>query len=285
MKRSHHRQALATLSAAALLLLLALPAAAIDIPEGDDTWNTPGGGGTEFKIPGADLDSLCGVGGNPNTTVVLKGKNIAGQGNGDIVIHRNADIDFDESATGPQTVTIQIQATDMHFVNKDPAPSTCACDDLDFDVTLDGAQPETDMTVTLDADGLGGDFDADIALNVKWEASCADGSSLVFQPLTYSPTLPNPAGGTPWGYTAPPNPFNPNAPWHPGVTKAGDRVNINRIYLDPDFEAKHLYKPPTPGPGGCRTETLVEGRTVISIRPCPIDIEPIDIEPIGTLLN
>ncbi len=289
MKRSQlHRQALATLSAAALLLFLALPAAAIDIPEGDDTWNTPGNGGTTFTMPGADLDTICGIGGNVDTAIALKGKNLGGgQGNADIVIHRESDIDFDESATGEQTATTQVHVTDVHFVSKTSVPSTCG--NLDFDVTLDGAQPSTTMAVTLDADGLGGDFDADIALNVAYQAS--SGGVDVGPPMPYSGTLLNPPGGTPWGYTPPPNPLNGNAPWFPGVTKAGDPVNIVRLYNNPIFQALHGYFLAGLVGGGCRSIEVVDGRTLISIRPCPIDdiepidIDPIGIEPIGTLLN
>lgn len=281
LRNDGNRQALAALSAAALLIFLAAPALALDIPAGDDPWNTPGGGQTTFTMPGADLDTICGIGGNVNTQITLKGQNLSGQGTGDIVVHRGANIDFDERATGSQTVKgIPLTVTDLHFVSASSISSTCGA--LNFDVTLDngGPQPVTLMDVTLDADHLGGSFDADIALNVVYQAK--SGGVNVGPPMPYSGTLLNPAGGTPWGYTPPSNPFNPAAPWFPGVTKAGDRVNVLRLYSDPEFQAKHLYNYPKPPPQPCpTTDTTSDGTkatTVIIAEPCPQPTEPTSTE-------
>jgi hypothetical protein len=226
-----------------------LPAAAQNIPAGDDVWNTPGGGGTYFTMPGSDLDTVCGIRGHGDTVIVLTGKNLPGQGDGDIVIRRLSDAVFPAGSGG--STQVGIQAKSLSFASASTVSTLCG--NLKFTVSLDGGQanqPTTWMTITRD-DKLGGTFNAAIMLNVRFDATNSAGNP-VGPPLHYSPTLPDP-GGTPWAYHPPANPLNPNAAWFPGVTKAGQPVTVNRFY-DPamGIPASHQYQPPKPLPPPCR---------------------------------
>jgi len=278
---------------AAILTLAATPVLAQTIPAGVDVWNTPGGGETYTTLLGADLDTVCGRGGNPDTTVVLRGVNLPDYGNGDIAIRREQDADLSGGAA-----TVPIHVEDVHFVSVNPVDTTCGA--LDVDVTPADSQPSTEMTIIRE-DDLGGVFHADIEIDLVFTFTNSDGDELGSLPVFAR--LLDPANGTPWAYNPPSNPLDPDAPWFPGVTKAGEQVQINRIY-DPSLgiPASHAYKPAHPVRNPCPkgtgtvevtgvTETVGQkatstvggttvggtiGGTVIS-DPCAVEIDPVGV--------
>jgi hypothetical protein len=231
------------------LVLGALPVLAQDIPMGDDVWSTQGGGESYVTIAGVDLDSICGATGNNDTVVALKGVNLSGQGTGDIVIARTAAAIF-PSDGGPATVDVQVK--DLHFASIDPIDTTCGA--LDLDLRLHGGQaqqPTTPMTITRE-DGLGGTFDADLDMVLDYTFSDANGDEVGTLPPTQA-TLGNPPGGTPWSYNPPAQPLSTSAPWYPGVTKSGARVDIWRFHQF--IVALHAYALARPLRQPCATSS------------------------------
>jgi hypothetical protein len=279
---------------AALLALAATPVLAQNIPAGVDVWNTPGGGETYTTIMGADLDTVCGQGGNVDTTLVLKGVNLPDYGNGDIAIVRESEADLSGGVA-----VINIHVEDVHFVSVNPVAATCGS--LDVDVRpATSAQPATEMTIIRE-DDLGGVFHADIEIDLAFTFTDANGDELGSLPVFAR--LLDPQGGTPWAYNPPSNPLDPNAPWFPGVTKTGEAVQVNRIY-DPSLgiPASHAYKPPHPvrppcprGTGtvgvagvtetvGQKSTATVGGTTVggtvggtVIVDPCAVEIDPVEV--------
>jgi hypothetical protein len=227
-------------------VLCALPLTATsppDIPRGDDTWDTPGGGGTNTVLTSADWFALCGVT-VPDTAVQFKGYNIAGQGSADTVVTR-----LDDAAlpTITSSVNVRIQLKALSFVSDGSHP----CSPLTLRARQDSTQAIGSMTITRTS-SAGGTFSASVPVTAIIESVNSSGgvvgSTLVNGVL-------NDTSSSPWSYQPPSSGAPRTAPWYPGVdpvTKTTTRVC--RIG-NKNAPSQHCYQP-APKCGTVRTATV-----------------------------
>lgn len=248
------------LALASAALLAALPAWAQDIPAGDDTWNSVGGGATNVTLSSADWKALCGVT-VADTAVQLVGQNIPGLGTADTVVTRLDNASFASSSTA----TVRIQLKQLSMVNDGPQP----CSPLTIRVTQDTAQSVGSMSITRTS-SAGGTFTAQVPVAAVIQA--VDSSGTVKGTTYVSGTLGDDST-SPWAYgtftgvaaqagirrghkalstgggtVGTGGTTGTTSPWTPGidpVTKQPVRTcRIGRKTLP----AQHCYQPPPPCP-------------------------------------
>ena len=230
-------------------LLAALPGWAQDIPAGDDTWNSVGGGSTTVTLSSADWKALCGVS-VADTTVSLVGQNIPGLGTADTVVTRLQAATFGSG----NTANVSIQLKQLSLVNDASHP----CSPLTIRVTQDVNQDVGSMTITRTS-SAGGTFTAKVPVNAVIEA--VDGSGNV-KGTTYVSGVLGDDSTSPWAYGTFTGTANVagirnrhkatavarTSPWTPGIdpiTHQPVRVcrRGNKI-----LPAIHCYQPPPPCP-------------------------------------
>lgn len=259
----------------AALVLVAAPLAAqvginptgsIGIPKGVDSWATPGGGGTYIELNAADWEAICGVQNGASQQIIFKGVHIAGEGDNSVEVERLDDAVFNSSGLA----YVNVRMKTLEFESTSTSSTPCPQGNLDFRVVLDGTQPTAVMEIQRQG-SWGGHFFVDLPVNAIVEALHPSTGAVVGS-TTKAGTLYDPTGGTPWSYNPPANPLDPNAPWHPGVTSTGQRVNIVRHHTWP---ASHLYKPVTycqstgTGTTNSTSGTGVEGAEPACAEPVP----------------
>src|SRR6476660_2447257 len=142
---------------AAIAALCALPAAAQNIPAGDDLWASVGGGSTYVTLTSADWFSLCGVH-VADTSVNMKGQAIAGMGNGDTIVTR---LDAASLPSVGSSATVRIQLKSLSLVNDGSHP----CSPYTLTVAPSGTQTIDNMTITRSSSN-GGTFVAVVPVQV-----------------------------------------------------------------------------------------------------------------------
>jgi len=220
----------ALLSVAAFALA-AIPAAAQDIPAGEDFWRTPSDGTTSFFFPKGDVESLCGElpSDDWDHRIGLGGIPVIDAFDWDTRIRR-LDVAKLASAT---TAKVRIQVNALQFRSLEPHRTPCGT--LDWVVKNAGVQPVTTMQITRTS-VAGGTFKAVIAVNVVFSGYDSNSGAHVGD-LFYTFNLNEPIGstGTPWSYGG------PNV-WRPGMTPADDCIAGLRKKLEgfPE-ESPHYY--------------------------------------------
>lgn len=250
------------LGALSAALLAALPAWAQDIPAGDDTWNSVGGGATNVTLSSADWKALCGVS-VADTAVQLVGYNIPGLGTADTVVTRLDNASF---AAG-STATVRIQLKQLSMVNDGPQP----CSPLTIRVTQDTTQSVGSMTITRTS-SAGGTFTAQVPVAAVIQAlddagnvrgttyvsgTLGDDSNSPWAYGTYTGVAARAgirrgrkalSSGSTGGTVGTGGGTATTSPWTPGidpVTKQPVRTcRIGRKTLP----AQHCYQPPPPCP-------------------------------------
>ena len=233
-------------------VLCALPILAQDLPAGDDVWDSVGGGSTEVTLSPTQWNNLCGASVGANTSALLKGFNIPGQGTGDTVVRRLEDAVF--SGVGSSD-TVKIQLQDLSLVNDGSNP--CGALGYSLRVTDNGTQATGTMTITKTS-SAGGTFTAKVPVGALIEA--LDSSGTPRGSVFVSGVLGDDSAA-PWSYAAPSYAATAStaagrtfaaaaaaAPWHPGVdpvTKQPAKVcrRGNKI-----LPARHCYQPTPPCP-------------------------------------
>ena len=220
---SNHRVLLAAL---ALTVLAVLPAAAQNIPAGDDLWTTPNNGQTKFTFNKGEVEALCGLGADDtwDHTVALHGVPLAADF--DTVVRR-----LDPAVFVNNTASTRVQFAKIHLAsNLHRTP----CGELYFDAVLSslGPQPITKMTIRRTS-AAGGVFFAKLALNVEIQATQADGTYL--GSIFHTVTLDDVPGGTAWSYGGP-------QVWRPGMTPTNDCLDVLREkLLGYPADSDHFY--------------------------------------------
>src|SRR3954454_18823246 len=237
------------LCALSAVLLAALPGWAQDIPAGDDTWNSVGGGSTTVTLSSADWKALCGVT-VADTTVSLVGQNIPGLGTADTVVTR-----LDAASFGAgNTANVKIQLKQLSLVSDGSHP----CSPLTIRVTQDVSQATGSMTITRTS-AAGGTFTAKVPVSAVVQA--VDGSGNV-KGTTYVSGVLGDDSTSPWAYGT----FTGVAtmagarnrhkattaartsPWAPGIDPVPQQpVRVCRIG-NKTLPAYHCYQPPPPCP-------------------------------------
>lgn len=246
-----------TVTILAFALCLANPGFAQNVPAGDDVWNTSGGGATYATIDTPQWVELCGESA-PSQTINMTGKNIPGYGTGDTVITRLAAADFSQGST----VTVPIRLKKIGFISQGTTP----CSPNLIRMRENGTQNDTQMTITRE-DSLGGTFSAVVDVTAVYEVvdsagNVAPGTGSV----PVNAEMREVGGPAPWSYRPPSGSLNPNAPWHPGVSKTTlQPVQIRRSCLDIILN-EHAYVP-------AKTCKVIVG---------PADPVPHDDEPVPT---
>jgi len=235
------------LVALSVVLLAALPGWAQDIPAGDDTWNSVGGGATYVTLTSADWKALFGVI-VADTSLHVIGQNIPGLGTADTSVTRLEDATF---GTG-NTATVKIQLKQLSMVNDGPHP----CSPLTIRVTQDTTQSIGTMTITRTS-AAGGTFTAKVPVAAVVQA--VDGSGTV-KGTTYLSGVLGDDSTSPWAYgtftgvasltgsrhkaTA----VGRTSPWTPGIDPVTKRpVQVCRYGVE-TLPAAHCYQPPPPCP-------------------------------------
>ena len=152
---------------AALLVLAAVPAVADSVAPGDDLWTTSTKAFTytSFTDDPVPADFFC-MGSKPFTgRLNLRGERLAAEpaanlGNVDTIVRRLDEARFNEE--GKAKTRIQLLA--LNLVSAEPVETSCGR--YDVAVSLDGAQPTTEMTIVRTTDD-GGYYVAPLALNIK----------------------------------------------------------------------------------------------------------------------
>lgn len=137
------------------------------IQNGIDVWRTTGDGTTyvDFAKNPIPAGFFCSTSAPFTDRVPFKGAPIVtgtpgALGKADTIVQRLDDAVFDER--GVATTRIQFRALSLRSI----APIDTSCGKFDLSVSLDGAQPTTQMRIIRDND-KGGHFFAPLALNVK----------------------------------------------------------------------------------------------------------------------
>ena len=240
-----------------VMALCALPLLAQNIPAGDDVWDTLGGGSTNTILLSADWNALCGVD-VADTTVQLKGYNLAGYGTGDTVVTRLADADF----SGGNVATVAIQLKALQFVNDGSHP----CSPLTLWVHQYGTQTRGSMTITRN-DSSGGTFSASVPVSIIIEAkngSTVVGSikaSGVFDDTTASP----------WSYN-PPTGGTGGKAWYPGVDPSTGQPSTTCRFGKETAPSTHCYQYPPKCPTKQVLGNAQAKATAIAVEPCTVAV-------------
>ncbi len=230
------------LVALSVVLLAALPGWSQDIPAGDDTWNSVGGGATYVTLTAADWKALCGAA-VPDTALQLVGQNIPGLGTADTVVTRLDNASFGSGSTA----SVRIQLKQLSMVSDGSHP----CSPLTIRVTQDTTQSIGKMVITRTS-AAGGTFTAQVPVAAVVQA--VDGSGVVKGSTYLSGSLGDDST-SPWAYgtytgtaamagarhkaTA----VGRTSPWTPGVDPATKQpVRICR-YGTETLPAWHCYQP------------------------------------------
>lgn len=130
------------------LALVAVPAAAMTIPNGSDFWHTPGDGSTvaDFAAEPIPADFFCNGSAPFAGKIVLQGVPLATEppgllGNTDTIVHRLDDAEFDRD--GVAVTRLQMRA--MQFEGVGPLHTECGS--FAVSVALHGKQPVTEMRI------------------------------------------------------------------------------------------------------------------------------------------
>lgn len=253
------------------VLLCAVPLLAQDnfIEDGDDVWNTPGGGGTRTVILSAQWNSLCGVTA-PDTSVTFKGHNIPGQGTGDTVVTRLDDADVSQLNV-PVSVDIQLKKLSFR------STSTHPCSPLTLWVSENGTQSVGSMTITrTSADG--GTFSASVPVSVQIQAK--NGSGGVVGSVRASGSF-NDSSSSPWSF-APPSGGSGGNQWYPSVNPVTHQPEGTCRFGNETAPSTHCYEPATTCPGpvviGNNSMKGVGAKAIAQPEPCSIEAEPKQVD-------
>jgi len=200
-----------------LAILVAVQGAAQVIPAGVDYWRTPLNG-TKFRFPEKDVESLCKANPDPswNHEVTLRG--IPTQGSDwDSAVARLSEAVFDKEGNA----RTKVQFKSLALIST--APSDTPCGRLLWTARLaKGAQPITPMKITRKSK-RGGTFSAELALRVEMQANDFNTGARVGS-LFFDIKLPDPAGGTPWSFSA-------SKRFRPGMTETDNCIQVLRDKL------------------------------------------------------
>ena len=246
------------------VLLCAVPLLAQDyfIAQGDDVWNTPGGGGTRTVLLASQWKSLCGVT-VPDTSVTFKGYNIGGYGTGDTVITRLQDADV-SGLNNPVTVAIRLK--ELSFVNSGSHP----CSPLTLWVTESSSQEDGEMTITRTS-SAGGTFSASVPVSVVIQAK--NSSGLVVGSTRGNGSFDD-SSSSPWSF-APPTGGASGNEWYPSVDPVTHAAQGTCRFGNETAPSTHCYEPP-PTCGGIITASSTKGirSNAIAVEPCYVEAEP-----------
>ena len=179
-------------------LLAAGPATAQTVRAGTDAWSTAGDGSTNATLD-FPAGFFCGTDPASTVTIPLQGAQVAVSpandfGNADTLVQRLNDATFD--ANGNATVQIVVMA--LHFQSTQNLTNSCGT--WKADVTLDGPQDTTSMSITQ-SDANGGTFLAPISVRVAWKFTrTTDGATVTLR--TGTTNILDSTNPTPWRYAA-----------------------------------------------------------------------------------
>ena len=202
--------------AVAAVLVAALPVSAQVIKADVDRWVTPNGGGTYFKFPDGEVESLCNetASFDWDHTVALTGVPVAGQ-DWDTAVARLKDVDV---TNGGGVTPIQVK----HLEFKSLAPHSTPCGRINWSVETVGNQPMTKMAIRRKSE-RGGIFWADIAVRVQFTATDA-GSGAFIGKLIYTMELPATTNGVAWS-------FDGANTFRPGIDEMDNCIDVLREKL------------------------------------------------------
>lgn len=212
----------------ALLAVAALPAAAQNIPAGNDYWTTYGTGNTYVNLPAGELESLCGLPPTAGWNRTLRFRGVPVFADSDTIVRRLDNATF--STTTGNTATVRVQVTGLRFQGLTTYSTPCG--PVTVQATLNGQQPITSMKITRTS-ATGGFFNSQLRVNAQLIFTHA-GTTTELGRLFYNFDLPDP-GNTVWSYGG-------IGGWRPAVNAANDcfataRAKI-QTYPDP---ASHEY--------------------------------------------
>ncbi|HYN19393.1 MAG TPA: hypothetical protein VE078_00415 [Thermoanaerobaculia bacterium] len=255
------------------VLLCAVPLLAQDnfIEDGDDVWNTPGGGGTRTVILGSQFQALCGVSGAPDTSVTFKGHNIPGQGTGDTVVTRLDDADVSQLNV-PVTVDIQLKKLSFR------STSTHPCSPNTLWVSESGTQSIGSMTITRTSPN-GGTFSASVPVSVQIVAKNSSGGT-VGSTVRASGSF-NDSSSSPFSFT-PPSGGASGSQWYPSVDPVTLQAQGTCRFGNETAPSTHCYEPATTCPGpiviGNNSMKGVGAKAIAQPEPCSIEAEPKQVD-------
>ena len=215
---------------AAIAAIAALPAAAQNIPAGDDLWSTVGSGSSYVTLTSADWFNLCGVHVS-DTSVAMKGQALSGMGNGDTIVTR---LDAASLPSVGSSATVRIQLKSLSMVNDGSHP----CSPYTLTVAPSGTQAIDNMTITRSSSN-GGTFVAVVPVKVVITAmngSTAVGSTVVSGNLGDTTTT------TPWSYSPPTGGAIQSSPWYPAVDPSTQQPVTGCRFGNESAPTSHCYQ-------------------------------------------
>jgi hypothetical protein len=237
----------------ALAALLAVgPVVAQNIPAGDDKWDTVGSGSTTVTLSPADWAALCGASVGTNTSVSLKGFNLAGQGTADTIVTRQVALNF----AGGATQTSPILLKNLSMVSDGTNP----CSPNTLRVTASPTQPVGGTMTVTRTGATGGTFSATVLVSADIVAVNSSGVP-VGATITVNGSLSD-VSTSPWSYT-PPTGGPTGSPWYPSVDPATHATVKTCRRGNKTLPAIHCYQYPP----RCGKAAVAASKTAIALNP------------------